>query len=370
MKLQLTNRNTLLGAITDQYADVFIHIEDRTKQPSCIKSNKVILAFHSPYFHRIFQSRENIQAVDFNFAGIHPSIINNAIKLMYGDCVDVLEKHFQRFSAFLKFLEIDFEVNTNSETQTKKVIHAGSRSDKKVSTIEEKMDVVDVDCALSPASPLSVSPSEGEKFPGGEDSRSEKPSSNTPLEGAQVLASASESHHPKDNKSLLPTNVKLINFNSDPLPDNWTETPESVINLKLKDIDFTVTRSMDNRHCTYICIHCGIVEKSLASAENHYIHSHQNSTKEMKIMENAIEYRRGAIESFQRIQIDIKNGCNQTLAICELSTIAENLRKQIETLEEFEKKNLSRNLVRKRNEMMKSISDTASKIEIFVDHFD
>ena len=86
----------------------------------------------------------------------------------------------------------------------------------------------------------------------------------------------------------------------------------------------------------------------------------------MKMMDEVIEYRKGAIASFQAIQTDIKHGCEKTLAVCQLSTTAVNLRRRIPHLEKLSTKNLSRNLLRKRNQMMKSLADTATDIENFV----
>ena len=60
MILQTKKKKLTQGDITEQYAEVYIHLKDKGNS-SFIKANKVILAFHSPYFHRRLQSRDNMQ---------------------------------------------------------------------------------------------------------------------------------------------------------------------------------------------------------------------------------------------------------------------------------------------------------------------
>jgi hypothetical protein len=53
MEFKLIEKKLSLGPVANEYADVHFHIEDKEEKTfSTLKANKVILALHSPYFHR------------------------------------------------------------------------------------------------------------------------------------------------------------------------------------------------------------------------------------------------------------------------------------------------------------------------------
>ena len=360
MKLKLKTSDLSLGSISDQYADVFIHIENKNKEHSLLKANKVILASHSPYFHRAFQSRENIQQVDFNFVGIHPMTIKDAIHLIYGKCVEILDKHFNRFCAFLRLLEIEYEISTYREADTPSQDQSVTETTVSDDTLEQIPQTKEILPTIWQAEDQVSCDID-------RDLNQPMQSSKGPEVAPIAMPSSSV---PKDKKTATFPSVPRPNTideenDDEPFPDNWTETPESRL-YKLKDIDFKVGKTFEKEHCEYVCLHCSLIVKAIALAENHYIHTHQNCDKEIKIMHETINYRILAIESFSKMKAQIRDGCNKVLAGSQLTTIAENLRSNITTLEEMEKKNLSPNMVRKRRDMMKAIGETASKIEDFV----
>ena len=80
MTFYLKEKKIPLGSITDQYADFYLHVADEEDGLSIIKANKVILASQSKYFHRIFQSCENIQIFHMGLLGFPIDIIQCAIK--------------------------------------------------------------------------------------------------------------------------------------------------------------------------------------------------------------------------------------------------------------------------------------------------
>ena len=132
MKFKLNQKHLSFGAISEKYADVFIHIADKNR---IIKANKVILAFQSSYFDRIFQCRDNMQIVDVCFTSIHPTIVSDAMKIMYGEVIEVLDKYSKQFIAFLKLLELGYE-KEDIETSTE----AKERNDQKASEVDEVVD--------------------------------------------------------------------------------------------------------------------------------------------------------------------------------------------------------------------------------------
>jgi hypothetical protein len=143
MTFHLKSQKLCLGQITDQYADVYLHIEENGVH-SMFKANKVILAFHSPYFHRIFQSRANIQTIDVAFVGIKPILLRGALKMMYGQNTEFSVNLVDRFSALLNLLELDFEKCTGyvgqESSSTQKRIKFGPTVSKECDAKENQVN--------------------------------------------------------------------------------------------------------------------------------------------------------------------------------------------------------------------------------------
>ena len=149
-----------------------------------------------------------MNAVDFHFGGTHPAVVKNAIRLLYDNSIDVQEKHFQRFGAFLKILEIEFDIKRNSESQLN--VQTGNKGDERVSIIKEKdyLGVLGSQGSQSfPLSPTLLPPSvEGHITPTWGCSRSEEHAIQTPNDAPEV-ASSSEGYPSMD-------------VNIDPLPES------------------------------------------------------------------------------------------------------------------------------------------------------
>ena len=63
-------KHAFKGSISDEYAYVNIHVRDGDNQNIVIKANKVVLAFHSKYFHEVLKHRATSLCVDFSFIGV------------------------------------------------------------------------------------------------------------------------------------------------------------------------------------------------------------------------------------------------------------------------------------------------------------
>ena len=68
-------KHAFKGSISDEYAYVNIHVRDGDNQNIVIKSNKVVLAFYSKYFHEVLKHRANSPCVDFAFLGVQATVI-------------------------------------------------------------------------------------------------------------------------------------------------------------------------------------------------------------------------------------------------------------------------------------------------------
>ena len=384
MTFFLKNRHLSIGLITDQYADVYLHVEENSVH-SLIKANKVILAFHSPYFHRVFQSRENIQTVDMGFVGVKTSVIRDAVKMIYGQSIEVLEKHIGRFSAFVKLLELDFEKSesyegTESSLNSKKMKMASINAsvtdlcETENETLETKrnsercIENVPQMLKTSEAVPLQTTttcsvplPATSSSLPASTTSSSEAKTTSTDIlssGGAGALPATSSVSMPRTFPTDTVRNV---------CPDNWTETPESGLEEQLRDIDFKVGISVFGHHKDYICCNCGVAIKALVHAKTHFIDKHQNSEKEKKTITEIMELKKAAVAEIQKLQVEIQKGGNRILVISQLKTIIENLREYTETLNNLENKNLPPNLMRKRMDIIKSIVNIVTKAETYID---
>lgn len=366
MKFHYNNEQSL-GPITDKYANVYLHLGEKNNPDSIIKANKVILAMRSPYFHRIFQSRENIQSVDMGFVGVQGSIIRDAVNLIYGGTIEILDKQVGRFSNFLKLLELDFKMTKNEEGNinlpilTLKTKSTGIENETKKMKHQEEEVTEERDNEmmknLSPEMHVS-SPSEIA------DGTCMAPAvcapvvieflSPKPTVGASFQGSSSSSSNKRTSKEIC--------------SDNWTETSSTGLDVELKKIDFQIGKSTSKGvgHKEYICCHCSFVVKDIFNARLHYIKAHQNSDEEQKTIMEVIKYQKEVIEEVKKLELDIIGDCNKTLAVIELETIVENLQARLISLGQMDDKNLPPNLTRKRVQLTKFFSELSAKLQDYI----
>ena len=369
MIFQLNNKQVSLGAITDAYADVYLHVEEKKGLHSFVKANKVILAYHSPYFHRIFQSRENIQAVDLAFVGIDAAVVQDVVTMLYGISIQISEKKMNYFTRFLKLLEIEFEINDGSESVPK------SKNLKRINTIENEEFVNEgheneseflSDENYVPRSKYSLPTTSQNQMPTSTLTTAAPitqtsttpvvPSSSfhssMPFKEATLASSAvvgtktstmpetsSSKPIPKVTSPTMTTmNVApesarptTIETSLDVIPpryttkrgepafsDNWTETSQSDLEERLRDMNFKIGKSPEGHHADYICSLCGKVVRAISRAEAHYKEKHLNSDKEIEIIRKAMEYREEAIDSIKELRSQINAGCSKLLAVNQL----------------------------------------------------
>ena len=101
MKFKVNSKSLTLGQFAKDYADVSLYIEEKDVF-SILKANKVILALHSPYFHKLFQSSKDIQNFHIGFMGVSNFAIRDAIRLIYGENISIMGKNVGRFSQFFE----------------------------------------------------------------------------------------------------------------------------------------------------------------------------------------------------------------------------------------------------------------------------
>ena len=400
MIFQLKNNKFQIGNFVDQYADVFLHLADKKGNNSIVKANKVILAFHSKYFHRIFQSRESIKEVDMAFVGLHAASVLNAIQMLLGSDVEVSEKNCGAFISFLKLLEVDYEcsVRDEEEVPTSQKSHNLKRMNE--NELSKEQDESEVNFVTD--SDIDYQPKQSKSSKLYKPPQSTKPPISTTNESiTQTNVSSSMSAVspplPSSSPTVLPimstaretlkTDVKnkeVISTTSEPFVgqthcrypkrsgspanfDNWTETSDSVIQNKLKDIDFKLGLIPSGQHKEYVCVHCKQILRTLSSAEKHFIENHQKSEREIKLLREAIEYNTEACKNIDNLKMQIRAGCSKLLAVNQIWTIIENVKKHIATLETLDEKNLTETLKRKRRDFLVVLESTVSQLEEYID---
>ena len=108
MDFNLKRKLVADNSTAKKYSDVLVHVafKDTVKR---FKAHKFVLAQHSKYFDNIFLCNDNMPLVHICFSSVHPDIVENTLKVMYGYQVHILEKHLGRFKGFLDTLAIDYE---------------------------------------------------------------------------------------------------------------------------------------------------------------------------------------------------------------------------------------------------------------------
>ena len=83
MEFKLKEKKLSLGSVANEYADVHFHIEDKEEKTfTTLKANKIILALHSTFFHRLFQSSEKSETFHVCLLGVANYAIHDAVKFV------------------------------------------------------------------------------------------------------------------------------------------------------------------------------------------------------------------------------------------------------------------------------------------------
>ena len=390
MEFKLKEKKLSLGSVANEYADVHFHIEDKEEKTfTTLKANKIILALHSTFFHRLFQSSEKSETFHVCLLGVANYAIHDVVKLMYGEQLTMQEKHVKRFSAFLKSIEIEVEsqersqsviiANKKDEDRNKKE-HAVSPSKRKTLMSEptlvkkQKLSTEERDPSQqSPSrqSPLQLSPSQ--QSPSRRSPSRQSPSRQSPSRQSSSLSPSTSSQLFEEEKlsrklglSSSSESVKITNRKGGFASlDNWTETSEA----DLDGIDFkTVASNIKETHDDYVCNHCNFKVKNFSKATQHFIHNHQKGDTELEIIQEIMDFKKSATSEINKLQASIANGCNKTLAASKLETIINNLEQHVDSLRNLNVKNLSPNLKTKRNVLIQGINDSIKKVKTSIEN--
>ena len=337
----MTNNNIAFDKIVEEFADVHFHVEEK-KTFTIIKANKVILALHSKYLHRLFQSVGKSETVHLHYKGVPKLIIEYALKVMYGEILKIEENDLNRLVAFLKLLEVEFETTNWQEDQ--------ESPGKKRPKISHDLVAEQVKKKHENITAAEISPLMGTTSP------------------ATNIYDDSNRDHQGSSSSSRP--IRITNRKGESVSlDNWTTTTFEDREKELDDIDFKFKENENKRqHDFYVCRHCEFVAKEFTTAKEHFMMVHQNSEVEREIMKEVFDHKKKAFNEINSLQIAIRNDkVNKKMAICSLQTIVDNLQDKVETLKGLKMKNMTPNLLIKREEFIKSMEEAITKVSRYID---
>ena len=346
MILQTKKKKLTQGDITEQYAEVYIHLKEKGDS-SFIKANKVILAFHSSYFHRIFQSRGNMQTVDFAFIGIGADVVKETISMMYGSNLTISKNELAKFKMFFNMLEMNFGVSEDDVNPVATL--------KRPSTVEgelaEKNAYNEMESPThelsSPrrkkAMPTTSTTSFAEKTPVAT-KHSPVPSPREPFDSTIETGQQPEPSHSKPSKIITEKTSDTSNETShskETKPsskackitdtysgtswyttrggapasiDNWTETTEDGLQDRLVEIEFKLGLTPNGHHKDYICCNCHKIVKAFSVALAHFEEVHKKCDEEISLLREAMKYQKEAVQDIGKLQTQIDDGCIKELA--------------------------------------------------------
>ena len=342
MILQTKKKELTKGDITEQYSEVYIHLKENG-HASFIRANKVILAFHSPYFHRIFQSRDNMQSVDFAFIGIGADVVKETISLMYGSDLTISKKELAKFKMFFNMLEIDFEISEGDLNYTPKVKRpnavGGELAEKdeyheiqspphelssprrkkamsttSTSTFEETtLEATKQSCIPSPSQHFD-SAIVREQQPEPSKIKTDKTTSDTLNDAIQSKETKTTSKAGKTTSAHSEPSWYTTRGGGPANIDNWTETTEDGLQDRLAEIEFKLGLTPEGRHKDYICCNCHKIVKAFSLALTHFEEVHKKCDEEISVLREAMKYHKEAVQEIGKLQTQIADGCMKDLA--------------------------------------------------------
>ena len=303
------------------YADVIVHVADKDSEKR-LKAHKVVLA-QSPYFHRIFQYVGNMPFVHVSFYTFHSSIVENAIKLLYGHKISILAKHSNKFCEFLKVLEVKY-VKKDTKSDKNDTIRKSPADDNDGAQVEEK------------------------------------DSDEIAKEANERRRKAKSPENPPPTKVTKPTEeTESESFDED--MDKWTATPHD----RLDDIDFDVVLSAKKK-TVYKCKHCNYKHNIFTKAEQHFIHKHQDPGNAPEVLKAATISHITGKQNFEMTKTQLQQDCDSFIAKYKLKSIVDDLRDHQKKVQNLDSKNLYPTLKSKKTSLITQLNAAIGVIENYL----
>ena len=316
--LKLRNPKVANFEVFNFYCDVFFHCENN----AMIESHKIILAQHSPFLHKFFMSRKGLTEVDMFFPTTQEFVVRKSVDIMYGKTVEVDEKYIKRVYAFLRMLQVDFEIVTETVEET----------------IEETPD-------------LNRTFDKPEIFITPSSSKDPEP----------VLARPSEQVSEEMVADTEDDDPQILNL------DDWTVT--TATDGKVSKIDHSWQRLRNKNRNKYTCDHCAEICYSIKKAENHFIKMHLDIGYIVEMITDIDKKRKKYHQQYTELVHGFKSNGNEFLVRHEMEVISDNLKE----LKSVLKKNVAKKLLpqheQKKNTLEINLVSLESDVAGFLNNF-
>ena len=290
-RLRLRNSKQQNEDVFKYYVNVHIHCENYLT----VEAHMVVLAQHSPFCHKFFQSRKGIQVADMFFVTMKHSVVQMAIQIMYGKTVDTEEPDFKRVCSFLRMLQVDFEIaplaqesNSDDVGTTSNISTVGVSSPFQTKTAQTNEQAYEVaESSLSP---------------------------HTQEQDSAPVSDVGSLDRTFDSRVPDVTSAPQANMESDSMEietDNWTVTTESL--NRVFEIDHTVETSKTEKKSKYICRQCQEICFAFHKAEHHYFRRHLNVKPVIELIDKVERKLKSFYKEYQDLVEALKNHGNKIL---------------------------------------------------------
>ena len=325
-------------SIESFYYDVYIHTDFKI-----IKAYKLPLATRSPWFHKYFQSRENMQICDIAFFNTPSLIVETAIDILYGKEIVIPVRYKSRLTHVLEKLEVKWTDGDMPEETDRYLFPPPSTSSSKAELSPKSM-IVQENPSKHFKIPGTSSQSVHEKF-----ERVETPE--------QVETLEVETHEAPEAKKAKLDTANEEDFYA--ILDKFTETSEAELN-RICHIRIGEDGQPDRR---YQCLKCERKSKYATQAQEHY-REHENvefSSVRETLRKSELD-RLNEVNNISKIEKGIGKVPKKEI-MTTLRRVNENLQKHLETLDALEKSKLPDKLGKKCKEYSTKLLGTTLKVD-------
>ena len=311
-----------------------------------MKAHKLVLAKRSPWFHRFFQSLENMKCYNVSFFGYNEKLIQAVIDVLYEKEIQFPSKDKGRLTSILTKLGVSWSDENIPEEMTKDASHSKSL---KLKPIEKEADARDEQkCPMGeeipPNSPSVMQP----PLPIKSDFKANKNVTlQPPIQSKSDLtveATVKETSNIDDFYAIL---------------DQFTETSDE----ELKKISHMLIGEVGQPNRSYKCLKCPKSFKYFSQAQKHHQeHEFTQFSSVREMLRKAELERQTDAQNISKIEKGIGKTEKKKL-VSALRRINENLYKHLENLDSLEKSKLPPNLSKKCKEYSKNLIETTAKAD-------
>ena len=335
-KIKLSDSDFKDNSVSDCYLDVNLYTEKKM-----IKAHKHILAKRSTWFHRFFQSQENMQRYSVAFFGHAETLVQAAVDVIYEKEILFPAKEKNRLTTLLNRLGVKW----CDEHMPEEMLSIASGSKASKPSGKEAEELHDLECQMTEevasTHPLMMEPPIQPKSDSSPKRAAIIP---PPIPFKPVKAPAKEVSNEDDFYAVL---------------DKFTEKSDE----ELKKISHMLIGEDGEPSRRYKCLKCPQSCKYFSQAQKHHLeHEFSEYSWVREILKKAELERQNDVQNIEKIEKGIGKTDKKKL-IRALRQINENLHKHLENLDALEKSKLPLKLSKKCREYSRLLIETTRKAD-------